>query len=444
MNRVLSCVLTLTLLGCDNSAPSAPVVKVPSKPAPPKPTPKNPAAPRTPTLAPTAQAAPESSPASPQDVAEPDMASEPARLVIPSGVDRFAHLVERFAKGTPPFHVKQHPEPDPLAARRYLTPKVLTVLDAAQALGKLPPRGRHIPAPLVFKDATGVNVVKFQAKQVGEDQAMLVVRHERKRADGGWTDVRVFRERIEGCVDSELSDASWDELWYGTMRPHVGPWSLSDLDADGVAEVTFAYTVGCRESYEPTTHKVLMTEDGEKYALRGKTWVHGKGGMFKPGRSWSKAPPGFRAHAERVWRHTVVESLESLDGVYPEGALCHVLKREVDGALSFALHSFEEYEEHGDWDEEETACSLQGRAQPVRPGVWLYHREKEGEVDCVIRWEIGLEIKAIAVHGACERLCQEPSARFPSYLLIRRVGDDRRPMRERCVNPHELPEVDPG
>jgi hypothetical protein len=57
------------------------------------------------------------------------------------------------------------------------------------------------------------------------------------------------------------------------MTLKVGPRTvaITDLDADGTAETTFMYIMGCYGGVDPLTMKLLMHEGATKYAIRGST-----------------------------------------------------------------------------------------------------------------------------------------------------------------------------
>lgn len=115
--------------------------------------------------------------------------------------------------------------------------------------------------------------------------------------DGEWKMLEDYEERVNDCA-FDL-----------TLAVKRGEWSLSNLDDDGYAEATFAWSAGCRSDVSPITHKVLMIEDGKKYVLRGQTreWpsrTDPVGGEFKADAAFAKAPEGFLKHAERAWEAT--------------------------------------------------------------------------------------------------------------------------------------------
>lgn len=171
------------------------------------------------------------------------------------------------------------------------------------------PEGFEVKGDVVasfgWRDKYGANAVVFamtaRPSKAGET-ALLVITHALQEGDGSWKTVRDFKERVADC--------QFDV----TLEPKTGEWSVSDIDGDGLGEATIAYSAGCRSDVSPVTHKILMTEDGEKYALRGQTKVDSGGGVvmggeFKVDPSFKKAPKGFQAHAEKAWAATVTEKM---------------------------------------------------------------------------------------------------------------------------------------
>ena len=47
--------------------------------------------------------------------------------------------------------------------------------------------------------------------------------------------------------------------------------TLTDIDEDEVGEITFIYRTGCTSDVSPSTQKLIMLENGDKYPLRGQT-----------------------------------------------------------------------------------------------------------------------------------------------------------------------------
>lgn len=69
---------------------------------------------------------------------------------------------------------------------------------------------------------------------------------------------RVF-DLVQGC--------SFD-LFIGFIPQSV---SITDLDKDGIAEISMAYILACRSDVSPAVMKIIMLEGKDKYALRGLT-----------------------------------------------------------------------------------------------------------------------------------------------------------------------------
>lgn len=115
--------------------------------------------------------------------------------------------------------------------------------------------------------------------------------------------------------------------------------TVTDLDADGLAETKVQYRITCRSDVSPSTMKLVMHEGETKYALRGLTW-YGMGeapfevtgsnanletlagykgpdedlmkmfGRYESEKDFAGAPPEFLSHARSHWMKFVKESIE--------------------------------------------------------------------------------------------------------------------------------------
>lgn len=105
----------------------------------------------------------------------------------------------------------------------------------------------------------------------------------------------------------ELANACLFDLTNETRETSV---AVTDLDGDGLGELTFVYVTGCRSDVSPLTMKLVMLEGRDKHILRGQTRVNTGaekvGGDFVPDFS-KKAPPSFFEHAAKVWAKFVNE-----------------------------------------------------------------------------------------------------------------------------------------
>jgi hypothetical protein len=97
--------------------------------------------------------------------------------------------------------------------------------------------------------------------------------------------------------------------------------SLTDIDKDEVAEITFMYTNDCRSDVSPCSLKLLMYENKTKFALRGVTRIDLKGeeegfaeihegGTYDIDKSFKNAPAGFLDFAKSHWQKYMNEKFE--------------------------------------------------------------------------------------------------------------------------------------
>jgi hypothetical protein len=279
---------------------------------------------------------------------------------------------------------------------------------------------------LGWQDSKGENALVF-AQQVrtegGKSIQELQIRHARRASkEGKWETVRDFKELVTRCDGTAVIEVAASE------------WKVSDLDKDGVGEATFAYTAGCEISGKvPLGHKVLMIEDGEKYALRGTKEVFGdnvavdaagnkfgdtKGGDFKP--DFGKAPTGFQAHAEKVWRATASVDTEPAGGAVevpaapPEGEFLdtHEVVVDVDTEETdkvtdcLSIWAFEDgsiefgIELNFDLDH---SCSLRGEASSKGNNTWVYKGSAAtDDADCTLELTFGKDYVDIKdASGGC-------------------------------------------
>lgn len=166
--------------------------------------------------------------------------------------------------------------------------------DAQEFPSELP--NGHVDGGIAFIDSAGVNYVVFTL------DAPLTREHIRRTTlhikhvvdDNGVTrEVRSYVERIDDC--------DFDVI----VKPYYGEWSITDVNNNGIAEVSFAYTADCVADISPFAHKALITEAGEKYALRGFTFRQYPDG-FSEGGSYKAdtMPPLFLKKVKKVWHRT--------------------------------------------------------------------------------------------------------------------------------------------
>jgi hypothetical protein len=186
------------------------------------------------------------------------------------------------------------------AAAPPKTPVALQVLelDRAAIPAELPFPGAVVDGAR-FVDANGENFVILSQVLRPADNAIFLYATHYSRAAGAVKLMREVKDHEEGCLE-------WDNVTEFT----TGALEITDLDADGVGEITFAYQVDCVTDMTPLRYKLLVLEGGEKYIIRGTmTYIEPDGpvgGEKRVDESFKKAPPELLRHAEDRWsKHSV-------------------------------------------------------------------------------------------------------------------------------------------
>lgn len=155
---------------------------------------------------------------------------------------------------------------------------------------------------VTFKDKNGTNYVLFGgSSDTKKNSAMLFVEDWVVPAKGGKPrNLLPVRDLVAPC-----------EMGGVTAKFHDAASAITDLDGDGIAEVTFAYELACRSDVSPATYKLLVLENGKKYILRGQTTVDAgdglMGGKFTAEPAEAKWPAAFLKHAKEVWTNTAAD-----------------------------------------------------------------------------------------------------------------------------------------
>lgn len=152
-----------------------------------------------------------------------------------------------------------------------------------------------------FDDANGKNIVLFTRKEKethysegpGNRSIYLYAYHFADKGDGfkNLTDIKDW-EKDCGLVNHA-------EFRFNTLK-------VTDIDNDGFAEITFMYRLGCNSDPTPIPIKLMMLENGKKYAIRGTTRVEMGtehfGGEINVDPSFNNAPKEFLDFAKKIWK----------------------------------------------------------------------------------------------------------------------------------------------
>jgi len=152
---------------------------------------------------------------------------------------------------------------------------------------------------LKFRDKAGEHVVRFELSKVTtktvddleQKSRTLKVSHR-----VGGKELWSAKDFVEACPFDLLL-----ELVEGSVE-------VTDLNDDGVAEVSFAYVLTCRSDVSPASAKLLLYEGATKYALRGSAQDMGGGGEFTADPAFEKGPKAFRTFAEAKWKRLLVDA----------------------------------------------------------------------------------------------------------------------------------------
>lgn len=85
---------------------------------------------------------------------------------------------------------------------------------------------------------------------------------------------------------------------------------VTDLDSDNFGEVWMMYRTYCLSDVSPSDLKIIMFQNGQKYALRGESqidWGDGTfyGGKFKYDDAFTSGPEVFRNFANTIWKEHI-------------------------------------------------------------------------------------------------------------------------------------------
>jgi len=159
---------------------------------------------------------------------------------------------------------------------------------AALAVGKL-----H--TALRWRDGAGDNLLVMAKLDIPSDASEFVRIDHFRETPAGLTLVRSVRDGGQ-CLDDGGVDYRDQAI------------GLTDVDADGIGEITFAYRLICTTDVSPGEVKLLLLENGDKYILRGieRLTEDGQklGGQFTPD-GFGAAPAGFLEHAHVVWERII-------------------------------------------------------------------------------------------------------------------------------------------
>lgn len=147
---------------------------------------------------------------------------------------------------------------------------------------------------LQFEDKNGKNYLVATTLQNRSDEWVtkaILVQHYIEKSDKELVLLRQITDKEEHCeFDNDL------QFLTESLK-------ITDLDKNKYAEITFLYKLGCRSDVSPIGLKLMVIENGNKAAIRGKTIP--RGFDFKKEKvadgSFKKLPKLIHDQANKLW-----------------------------------------------------------------------------------------------------------------------------------------------
>lgn len=168
-----------------------------------------------------------------------------------------------------------------------------------------------------WQDKAGINylVISEKTKTGGQDMKSYEIHgYHYVEKNGKFEIVREIKDFQENCdliLDCGLAENSLE---------------LTDLDGDNYGEVSFMYYMYCGMDLSPSTVKLMLLENGDKYPIRGESYVklnpEGFGGARNLGTEFTNAPSQFKDFAINKWNSVIYK----MSDIMPEFKLLEQFK----------------------------------------------------------------------------------------------------------------------
>ncbi len=172
--------------------------------------------------------------------------------------------------------------------------KIITKPIAPSILAKLTDVNAIVEKALQFEDKNGTNYLVATTHQNRSDEwasKAILVQHYIEKSNNQYELIRQITDKEDHCeFDNDLQFLT-ESL------------TISDLDKNKYAEITFLYKVGCRSDVSPIGLKLMVIENGNKAAIRGKTLP--RGFDFPKEKvadaAFKKQPKAIQDQANKLW-----------------------------------------------------------------------------------------------------------------------------------------------
>lgn len=177
--------------------------------------------------------------------------------------------------------------------RRMTATALLALLAAVPAgAGELPPldvkQSTTPPAGVKARGAVVEDVWSWSEGAGIEGHGVFSIT-EKKTKDGDVSDrylyVQLYRGKPGALKELRLVQDKQEECEGADITADfvAGSVAVTDEDADGKVELSFAYDIACRTDVSPATRKLLVLEASDKHILRGTQRVDEGSGQFVGG-----------------------------------------------------------------------------------------------------------------------------------------------------------------
>lgn len=144
--------------------------------------------------------------------------------------------------------------------------KIATKTIEPSVLRKMVTDDAIVDKALQFEDKNGKNYLVATTLQNRSDEwasKAILVQHYIEKSNKELVLLRQITDKEDHCeFDNDL------QFLTESLR-------ITDLDKNKIAEITFLYKLGCRSDVSPIGLKLMVIENGNKAAIRGKTLPRG-------------------------------------------------------------------------------------------------------------------------------------------------------------------------
>ena len=182
----------------------------------------------------------------------------------------------------------------------------------ANKLEDLPPLKGSFISGIQWKDKNGKNYLVFTKEKISEKRTIgqecencanhiyfFRAYHYTGDASTGFKLLRKIKDwNLNPCISPS------NRLEAGLYENSV---TITDLDKDQYAEATFMYYINCFSEKTPVPSTLIMTENSEKHAIKGTTWIEKdqKGGEMNADVTFDEVPDILKSYAIETWKqHT--------------------------------------------------------------------------------------------------------------------------------------------